>query len=166
MATTGSLDVAALESLKSMISDLVGVEPNSFGTDAQAAEGAAWIQFTKKTETEVDELLDADIKEAFAAHKKLTGQKKSLVEKLLAAKDRVRMNLANWIAGEHKVDGFYIKKKWRVIVNDEKQLTDEYFKVEVDQEKLDDWATKTEGKVTIPGCEIKQVNILYASNKE
>lgn len=166
MATTGSLDVAALESLKSSISDLVEVEPKSFGTDAQADEGAAWIQFTKKTEADVDEILDPGIKTAFAAHKKLTGQKKSLVEKLLAAKDRVRRNLANWIAGGHTVKGCYIKRRYRVIVTDEKKLPDEYFIVTVDQKKLDEWATKTEGNVAIPGCVVEQVNILYASDKE
>jgi hypothetical protein len=152
-----------LESIESTIKDLVDVEPKSFGDDKQAKEAGTWVQFVKQTETEVDEILDPSIKKAFAAHKALTGSKKKLIEKLIAAKDRVRVNLANWIAGKNKVEGFYIKKKWRVVVEDEKKLPDEYFKVEVDQEKLDEWATKTEGKVAIAGCEIKQVNILYAS---
>ena len=163
---TSSIDAVAVESLQHIIGGLVDVEPRSFGTDADAAEGMAWIQFVKKTEAEADELLDPGIKEAFAAHKKLTGQKKSLLERLSAAKDRVRVNLANWIAGGHKVDGCYIKSKWRAVVKDEKKLPDEYFIVTVDQKKLDEWATKTEGKVAIPGCEIEQVNVLYSRESE
>ncbi|MGB6728252.1 MAG: hypothetical protein WBE74_20340, partial [Terracidiphilus sp.] len=87
------------DELSMTIADLAGVEPKSIGTDAQASEAAQWIDLQKKTEADTNTLLDPAIREAFRKHRALTGEKKKLLEKLLAAKDRVRVSLANWIAG-------------------------------------------------------------------
>lgn len=153
---------AELDTLKAAIADLVEAEIRSIGTDADASEAGAWVKMTAKTEAEADAALDPSIKAAFAAHKKLTGEKKSLLEKLVGAKNRVRLNLANWIAGDHSVEGFYIKKKWTVTVADFDKLPKEYTKVVADQEALDAFATLTEGRVGIDGCTIEQVNTLYS----
>jgi hypothetical protein len=155
-----------LSDVVSTIDDLVAFEPKSYGNDKQASEAAAWVLWAKNTEGEVEALLDPEIKKANDAHKALTGQKKTLLAKLLICRDRVRVNLANWIAGGNKVKGCYIKSKWLVDVKDEKKLPDEYFIITVDHKKLDEWATKTEGKVAIAGCEIRQINVLYSSDKE
>jgi hypothetical protein len=151
-----------LEEIRSMISDLADVEPKSFGSDEQASEAAQWIDIAKKTELEADALLDPAIKEAFAAHNKMTGQKKSLLEKLSIAKDRVRMNLANWIAIGHDVKGCYVKKKFRVTVTDVGLLPNEYLMTVPDAVEIQNWVDTTEGKIPIPGVSIEQVNILYA----
>ena len=149
--------------LEITIKDLVDVEPRTYGTEDQVSEAATWLQFTAQTEDQVEEALGPSIKEAHEAHKALTGQRKSLLDLLISAKNRVRVNVANWIAGGHDVDGFYIKKKWRVKVKNIDDVPDEYIVTTVDQEKLEDWATKTEGQESIPGCEIEQVNILVPS---
>jgi hypothetical protein len=154
-----------IEDIRSMVADLADVAPKSLATDADAVEAAQWIDIAKKTEAEAEVLLDPDIKEAFAAHKKLTAQKKTLLEKLTAAKDRVRVNLANWIAGGHDVAGCYIKKKFKVTVTDESLLPPEYLLTIPNMQELEAWAATTEGKVAIPGCAIDQVNILYAKEQ-
>jgi hypothetical protein len=159
-------DAMAIESIETTIKDLVDVEPRSFGNDQQIGDAAAWLQFTKQTEGEVEELLDPAIKQAHEAHKKLTTKKKTLMEKLLAAKDRVRVSVANWIAGGRDVSGYYIKRKWKVTVTKFEDLPDEYKKTVADEEKLEQWANQTEGTVPIAGCKIDQVNILYASGGE
>lgn len=155
-----------LDEIRSMVSDLADVEPKTFGTDADANEAAQWVDIAKKTEAEAEALLDPAIKEAFAAHKKLTGQKKSLLEKLQSAKDRVRVNLANWIAGGHDVKGCYIKKKFRVTVSNEALLPSEFFITVPDMNALQDWVDRTEGQVPVNGCTIDQVNILFAREQK
>lgn len=155
-----------LSELQMTIADLAGVEPRSIGTDAQAKEAACWVDLAKKTEADADALLDPAIKEAFAKHRELTGGKKKLLEKLLGAKDRVRMNLANWIAGGHTVPGCYIKTSWKVAVVDEAKVPEEYWTRAIDTKKLSDWAKLTEGKQSIPGCSIEPVNVLYAKEAE
>lgn len=151
-----------LEDIQSAISDLCDVEPKSFGNDSQATEAAAWLAFTKKTEADAEELLGPGIKKAFDAHKALTTAKKKLLDGLSKAKDRVRVQLANWIAGGHEVEGCYIQRKWKVTVTDDTKLPPEFWMTVPDQAKLDEWARTTEGKVGIDGCSIEQTNILFA----
>ena len=154
-----------IEEIEGTIADLVGVEPKSLGTDRQAAEAASWVAIQKQTEAEADALLDAPIKEAYAAHKELTGQKKTLLASLLAAKDRVRFHLANWIAAGHPVNGCYTKTTWKVTVNDPAKVPDEYAYRAIDEKKLADWAKLTEGKQAVPGCTIEPSHILYYTEK-
>lgn len=151
-----------LDDIKSMVADLLDVEPRSFGTDREASEAAQWIDLQKKTEAEADSVLDPAIKEAFAAHKKLTGQKKTMLEKLLAAKDRVRMHLANWIGSGHEVEGCYVKTKYRVTITDVGLLPSEYLMTVADMPALEEWVKTTEGKMPVPGCTIEPVHVLYA----
>ena len=151
-----------IEELQMGISDLAGVEPRSIGSDREAKEAATWVEMQKKAEADAESLLDPVIKKAYAEHKRLTGEKKSLLEKLLSAKDRVRASLANWIAAGHDVQGCYIKTTFRVTVNDVEKVPDEYAYRAVDEKKLAEWAKVTEGKVAIPGCTIEPVRVLYA----
>ena len=155
-----------LSELKMTIADLTGVEPRSIGTDKQAAEAAQWIDLQKKTEADANALLDPAIKTAYAAHKKLTGEKKSLLEKLVAAKDRVRVNLANWIAGGHSVAACYIKTSYRVTVTDPALVPDEYMMTVPDLAKIQEWVTLTSGEQAVAGCTIDRVNVLYAKEAE
>ena len=155
-----------LSELKMTIADLTGVEPRSIGSDTQAAEAAQWIDLQKKTEADANALLDPAIKTAFAAHKKLTREKKSLLEKLVAAKDRVRVNLANWIAGGHSVAGCYIKTSYRVTVTDAALVPDEYMMTVPDLAKIQEWVTLTSGEQPVAGCTIDRVNVLYAKESE
>jgi hypothetical protein len=151
-----------LDELKMGISDLTGVEPRSIGSDREAKEAATWVEMQKRAEADAESLLDPVIKKAYAEHKRLTGEKKSLLEKLLSAKDRVRAGLANWIAAGHDVQGCYIKTTFRVTVNDAEQIPDDYAYRAIDEKKLAEWAKVTEGKVAIPGCTIEPVRVLYA----
>ena len=154
-----------IEEIEVTIADLVGVEPKSLGTDRQAAEAAAWVAIQKQTEAEADALLDHPIKEAYAAHKELTGQKKTLLGALMGAKDRVRFHLANWIAAGHPVNGCYTKTTYKVTVNDPAKVPDEYAYRAIDEKKLADWAKLTEGKQPVPGCTIEPCHILYYTEK-
>jgi hypothetical protein len=151
-----------LEELQMGISDLTGVEPRSIGSDREAKEAATWVEMQKRAEADAEELLSPKIKAAFDAHKKLTAERKSLLEKLLSAKDRVRAGLANWIAAGHDVQGCYIKTTFKVVVNDAEQIPDEYAYRAIDEKKLAEWAKVTEGRVAIPGCTIEPVRVLYA----
>lgn len=151
-----------LDDLQMGISDLTGVEPHSIGSDREAKEAATWVEMAKKAEADTDELLGPTIKAAFDAHKKLTGERKSLLEKLLSAKDRVRSGLANWIGAGHNVQGCYVKTTFKVTVSDPEQVPDEYAYRAIDEKKLAEWAKLTEGKQAIPGCVIEPVHVLYA----
>lgn len=155
-----------LDDLKSSIADLTGVEPKSIASDRDAREASIWVDMQKKTEAEAEALLGPAIKKAFTEHKKLTGEKKSLLDKLIASKDRVRAGLANWIGAGHAVAGCYVKTKYRVTVNDMSQLPDEYKMTVADMDELEKWATLTEGKQKVPGCTIVPVHILYAKEQE
>ena len=152
--------------LEMTVADLVGVEPKSIGTDAQASEAAQWIDLQKKTEAEADTLLDPAIREAFGKHRALTGEKKKLLKKLLAAKDRVRVSLANWIAGGHAVEGCYIVTKWKVAMTDLATLPDEYKVTVADVAKIQEWVNTTQGQQPVPGCTIEPVHILYSREVE
>lgn len=151
-----------IEAMRSTIAGLMAVRPKSFGNDKQCTEAVEWIALVKKTEDEADALLDAEIKEAHQEHKRLTTQKKGLIEKIVATKTWVRVNLANWIAGGHTLQGYYIKTTYKVTINDATKVPDEYAYRAINEEMLADWAKKTEGKVPIPGCTIEPVNVLYA----
>lgn len=151
-----------LEELQMNVSDLVGVEPRSIGSDREAKEAATWVELGKQAEVDADTLLDPAIKSAYSEHRKLTGEKKSLLEKLASAKDRVRVGLANWIASGHEVKGCYTKTNYKVIVKDPEQVPNEYAYRAIDEKKLAEWAKTTEGKVAIPGCTIESVHVLYA----
>lgn len=148
--------------LRSSIADLVGVEPKSIATDRDAAEAATWVDMQKKTEAEAEAILQPAIKEAFDAHRKLTKEKKTLLEKLDAAKDRVRAGLSNWIGAGHDVKGCYVKTKYRVTVNDVSALPEEYKMTVAKMDDLEAWAALTEGKQAVPGCTIDPVHVLYA----
>lgn len=154
-----------IEEIAITIADLVGVEPKQFGTDRDANEAAQWVAIQKKTEAEAEALLNPAIAIAYAAHKKLSGQKKTLLESLLSAKDRVRFHLANWIAAGHSVAGAYTKTTWKVTVNDAARVPDEYAVRAIDEKKLAEWAKLTEGKQPIPGCTIEPSHVLYYSEK-
>lgn len=151
-----------LDELQMGISDLTGVEPRSIASDNDAKEASAWVEMEKKAEIDAESLLDPAIKKAYAEHKRLTGEKKSLLEKLLSAKDRVRAGLANWIAAGHSVQGCYIKTKYRVTVTDPGLLPREFLVAVPDMPELEKWATVTEGNQPIPGCTIEPVHVLYA----
>lgn len=155
-----------IDDIKAMAADLLDVETRSIGTDRDASEAAQWVDLEKKTEAEADTLLDPAIKTAYSAHRKLTAEKKSLLEKLFSAKDRVRFNLANWIAGGHDVKGCYIKTTWKVIVNDPAKVPEEYAYRAIDEKALAEWVKTTEGKMPVPGCTIEQVNVLYAREQQ
>ena len=152
----------AMADLRLTIDDITGVEPRSIASDRDAKEAATWVEMGKKAEAEAESLLDPAIKKAYAEHKKLTGEKKSLLEKLLSATDRVRVGLANWIAAGHSVAGCYTKTSFRVTVNKPEDVPDEYAYRAIDEKKLADWAKLTEGKQPIPGCTIDPVHVLYA----
>lgn len=144
------------------ISDLVEVEPRSIGSDREAKEAAVWVEMEKKVEADVDALLDPTIKKAYSEHRKLTAEKKSLLEKIIYAKDRVRVGLANWIGAGHAVAGCYVKTKYRVTVIDAELVPEEYLMTVADMPQLEKWAATTEGKVAIPGCAIEPIHVLYA----
>ncbi len=148
------------------ISDLVGVEPRSIGSDLQAAEAACWVEMEKNTEAAVEEWLGPLIKYAYTEHKRLIGEKKSLLEKLWCAKDRVRVGLANWIATGHAVQGCYIKTVYHGVIIDPEKLPDEYSYRAITEKKLDEWAQQTEGQQPIPGCSIDPVHVLYSRENE
>jgi hypothetical protein len=154
-----------IDEIKGTVSDLVGVEPKSVASDRDAAEANAWVSAQKQVENDVEELLGPEIKKAFDAHKKLTGQKKTLLEKLGTAKDRVRAKLANWIAAGHPVEGCYTKTKYRVTVDDQSKLPPEYLMTVPNMEELQKFVDLTEGKQAVDGVTIEPVHILYASDK-
>lgn len=157
--------MTTVEEIQSTIADLVGVEPKSLGSDREAKEAASWVAVQKQVEADTAELLDPAIKEAYAAHKELTGQKKTLLESLEAAKNRVRFHLANWIAAGHAVVGCYTKTTYKVTVNDPAMVPDDYAYRAIDEKKLADWAKLTEGKQGVPGCTIEPCHVLYATEK-
>lgn len=161
-ANVEAIAAPGIDELKSSIADLVGVEPKSIATDRDAAEAAIWVDMQKKTEAEAEAILSPAIKEAFAKHKQLTGEKKTLLEKLSSAKDRVRAGLSNWIGAGHDVKGCYVKTKYRVTVNDVGLLPGEYLMTVPDMNELEAWANLTEGKEKVPGCTIEPVHVLYA----
>jgi hypothetical protein len=151
-----------IEELQMTIASLADVEPRSIGTDRQAREAAVWVDMERKTEAHVDSILEPAIKTAFTEHRRLTGEKKTLLEKLLSAKDRVRMNLANWIAAGNGVDGCYVKTKYKVTVTEPGLLPGEYAMMVPDMPEIQQFVDTTEGKVAIPGVSIEPVHILYA----
>lgn len=151
-----------IEDLRSTIKDLVKIEPKSFGNDMQAEEAAQWVLVAKQTESWADQVLDPAIKEAYAAHRTLTGEKKTILEKLMAARDRVRANLANWIACGHEVAYCYIQTKYRVTVVDESKVPPDFLVTTVDQKKLEDWVKTTNGQMPVEGCVIEPIHILFA----
>ncbi len=154
------------DELQMTVADLAGVEPKSIGTDVDAHNAAQWIDLQKKTEADADALLDPAIREAFGKHRALTGEKKKLLEKLLAAKDRVRVSLANWIAGGHAVEGCYTVTKWKVAMTDLATLPDEYKVTVADVAKIQEWVNTTQGQQPVPGCTIEPVHILYSREVE
>jgi|SRR6185437_1966724 len=151
-----------LEELQMGISDLTGVEPRSIGSDREAKEAATWVELEKKAEADAESILDPVIKRAYAEHKRLTGEKKAMLEKLLSAKDRVRAGLANWIGAGHAVAGCYVKTSYKVTVNDPGAVPDEYAYRAIDEKKLAEWAKLTEGSQPVSGCTIEPVHVLYA----
>ncbi len=150
-----------VEALKLAISDLIGVEPRSIASDRSAAEAAVWVEMEQRSEADAESMLGPAIKLAYTEHKRLTSEKKSMLEKLLSAKARVRAGLANWIAAGHAVDGCYVKTSYRVIVTDPDKVPDEYTYRAIDEEKLAKWAEMTEGAQAVPGCVIEPVRVLY-----
>jgi hypothetical protein len=161
--TTTAIDIQDVETL---IKDLCDVEQKSIGTGPEARDAAAWVSLAKDCETSADAYFDPAIKTAYASHKKLVAEKKGFLELLIAAKDRVRSNLANWIAGGHPVDGCYIKRSFKIIVIDPEIVPQEYWVRKIDEEKILEWIKQTDGKMAVPGVQVDPVNVLYSGREE
>jgi hypothetical protein len=154
-----------IEDLKSLISDLVGVEPKSVATDTDAHNAATWISMQNGAELEAETILGPAIKEAYAKHKKLTAERKTIFEKLEAAKSRVRGALANFIGAGHKVNGCYTKTSYKITVENEALLPAEYVKSVPDMDGIEAWVKLTEGKQAIPGISVEKVHVLVFGEK-
>lgn len=151
----------SLKELQSNLAELVSMAPAAISTDSAAAEAAQWVQISKVAETEAEELLGPPIKGAFDAHKKLTTQRKTLLEKMLATKERVRAQLASWIASGHPVQHCTVRTKYRVIVEDAGQVSTEFLTMVPDLEAIQKFVDATEGTQPVDGCRIEAVRTLY-----
>ncbi|MHB1952160.1 MAG: hypothetical protein ACYCOU_00305 [Sulfobacillus sp.] len=150
-----------LDELKSGIAELLDVAPTQIEGDSKAAEAARWLEGEKIAEIEAEEILGPAIKTAFERHRTLTGQRKKLLENLLAAKDGIRAGLAQWIAAGHQVENCAIRTKYKVTVTDVGLLPPEYWTMVPDLDAIQKEANASEGRGAIPGCAIEVVHTLY-----
>ena len=157
------IDILDVEQL---ISDLCDVEQKSIGTDQEAKDAGAWVSLARDAEAGADSYFDPEIKTAYAKHKGLVAEKKGFLERLVAAKDRVRSNLANFIAGGHKVEGWFIKRSFRIVVIDPETVPQEYWTRTIDEARILEWVKQTDGKMGVPGVQIEPTNVLYAGREE
>src|SRR3974390_2349623 len=134
-----------IEDVEVLIKDLCDVEQRSIGTDQEAKDAGAWVSLARDAEAGADSYFDPEIKTAYATHKKLVAEKKGFLELLQAAKDRVRVGLANWIAGGKKVDGFYIKRSFKVVVIDPETVPQEYWTRTIDEARILEGVKQTDG---------------------
>jgi hypothetical protein len=156
-----------IEELTMTISDLEGVAPaGKIESNRDAANVAAWLDETRKTEASADEILGPAIKEAYDAHRALTGSRKKLFEKLEEFKSKLRGQLAGWIDRGHPVDSYRIQPKWTIVGFNLAEVPEEYKVTTVDEKKVLDWIKQTDGKMVIPGVEFKSVPILFAKGEK
>jgi hypothetical protein len=155
-----------IEDLTMTISDLEGVAPAKVTTTREAQDAAAWLDETRKTEASADEILGPAIKEAYDAHRALTGSRKRLFEKLEEFKSKLRGQLAGWISRGNPVEGYRIQPKWTIVGFNLAEVPEEYKVTTVDEKKVLDWIKQTDGKMVIPGVEFKSVPILFAKEEK
>ncbi|MHB1952446.1 MAG: hypothetical protein ACYCOU_01760 [Sulfobacillus sp.] len=154
-----------IEELQSGIKELLDVAPGSIEGDSTAAEAAQWLEGEKLAEAGAEEVLGARIKTAFEAHRKLTGQRKTLLENLLAAKEKVRAHLARWIAAGHAVENCSIRTKYKITVEDASWLPSEYWTMVPDMDAIQKAADASQGREAIPGCTIQAVHTLFRESQ-
>lgn len=159
-------ETLAIDSLKSTITDLEGVAPTKVGNPREAQDAAAWLDETRRVEADAEELLGPEIKAAFDAHRALTGARKKLFEKLGSLKDALRASLAHWIDRGNAVEGYRVQTKWVIAGYKLAEVPEEYKVTTVDEKKVLDWVKQTEGKVLIPGIEIRAVPVLFAKGEK
>jgi len=164
--TGGKENTMNIEDAEILMKDLCDVEPRSIGTDQEAKDAGAWLSLVRDVETASDEYFDLEIKQAHQKHKKLVAEKKGFLEKLVSAKDRIRVSVANWIAGGHALNGFYIKRSFRIVVIDPELVPAEYWVRQIDEEKVLTWVKQTDGKMGVPGVQIEPVNVLFTGQAE
>ena len=104
-----------IEDLTMTISDLEGVAPEKVTDNRGASDVAAWLDEARKAEAAAEEILGPAIKEAFNAHRTLTGSRKRLFEKLDEFKGKLRGQLAGWIDRGNPVEGYRVQPKWTII---------------------------------------------------
>ena len=155
-----------IEELTMTISDLEGVAPAKITDHREAQDAAAWLDETRKTEATAEELLGPAIKEAFNAHRELTGARKKLFEKLDGFKSKLRGQLAGWISRGNNVEGFRVQPKWTIVGFNLAEVPEEYKVTTVDEKKVLEWIKQTDGKMLIPGVEFKSVPILFAKGEK
>ncbi len=155
-----------LHELQSGIAELLDVAPTEIDGDSRAAEAAQWLEGEKLAEAGAEEILGPRIKMAFETHRKLTGQRKALLENLLAAKETARAQLAHWIVGGHAVENCSIRTRYKIMVDDVELLPSEYWTMVPDLEAIQTAADASEGRETIPGCTIQAVHTLYRGDSD
>jgi hypothetical protein len=155
-----------IEDLTMTISDLEGVAPAKVTDGREAQDAAAWLDETRKTEASADELLGPAIKEAYDAHRALTGSRKKLFEKLDEFKGKLRGQLAGWIDRGNPVEGYRVQPKWVVVGTNLAEVPEEYKVTTVDEKKVLDWIKQTDGKMIIPGVEFRSIPILFAKGEK
>lgn len=155
-----------IEDLTMTISDLEGVAPEKVTDNRGASDVAAWLDETRKAEAAAEEILGPAIKEAFNAHRTLTGARKKLFEKLDEFKGKLRGQLAGWIDRGNPVEGYRVQPKWTIIGTNIAEVPEEYKVTTVDEKKVLEWIKQTDGKMVVPGVEFRSVPILFAKGEK
>lgn len=159
-------ETLAIDCLRSAVIDLEGVAPTKVGSTHDAQNAAAWLDETRRIEADAEDLLGPEIKAAFDKHRSLTGARKKLFEKLDGLKNSLRGSLAHWISRGNPVEGYRVQTKWAIVGFNLADVPEEYKITTVDEKKVLDWVKQTEGKVIIPGVEVKSVPVLYARGEK
>jgi hypothetical protein len=155
-----------IEDLTMTISDLEGVAPEKVTDNRGASDVAAWLDEARKAEAAAEEILGPAIKEAFNAHRTLTGARKKLFEKLDEFKGKLRGQLAGWIDRGNPVEGYRVQPKWTIIGTNIAEVPEEYKVTTVDEKKVLEWIKQTDGKMVVPGVEFRSVPILFAKGEK
>jgi hypothetical protein len=155
-----------IEDLTMTISDLEGVAPEKVTDNRGASDVAAWLDEARKAEAAAEEILGPAIKEAFNAHRALTGARKKLFEKLDEFKGKLRGQLAGWIDRGNPVEGYRVQPKWTIIGTNIAEVPEEYKVTTVDEKKVLEWIKQTDGKMVVPGVEFRSVPILFAKGEK
>ena len=161
-----STPTVQLDSLKGTISDLEGVAPAKVTNTREAQDAAAWLDEARKTEADAEEILGPEIRQAYEAHRSLTGARKSLFAKLDEFKNKLRGQLSGWISKGNPVEGYRIQNKYAFTAPDLSKVPDEYKITTLDEKKLQEWAKQTEGKIPVAGVTITPIPILYAKGEK
>lgn len=151
-----------LAELQRNIDDLVSVAPKEITGGPSAKEAAAWVAIERQAESEVDEVLGPAIKKAFNVHKKLVADKKSVLQSLIAAKERVRHLVTQWICAGNFVEGCQVRTKYKVTITDAGLVPAQYLTMVPDEEQLQKCADDLKGEIDIPGVRIEPVHTLYS----